>query len=135
MCIRDRSWDKISDFQKMKDVNKGKWWVEGEQNNEDLADYINSWLDHWTTFAQESVFDTNMLVIDEKNVCVVSENPIVFKAFEKHGITPHVINFRHRYFWDGGLHCMTSDIVREGKQVDYFPERGSQSVVKFWPHY
>jgi len=135
VTIPGESWHKISDFQKMKDVNVGKWWVEGEENNEDLADYVNSWLDHWTTFAQESVFDTNMLVIDEKNVCVLSENPVVFKAFEKHGITPHVINFRHRYFWDGGLHCMTSDIVREGKQVDYFPERGPQSVVKFWPHY
>jgi len=39
-------------------------------------------------------------------------------------ITPHVLNFRHRYFWDGGLHCITSDLHREGDQQDYFPNRG-----------
>jgi hypothetical protein len=46
-----------------------------------------------------------------------------FKAFNQRGITPHVVNFRHRYFWDGGLHCITSDISREGKIKDYFPNR------------
>ena len=31
---------------------------------------------------------------------------------ERHDITPHIVNFRHRYFWDGGLHCITSDISK-----------------------
>jgi len=26
-------------------------------------------------------------------------------------------------FWDGGLHCITSDIHREGTLKDYFPQR------------
>jgi hypothetical protein len=65
-----------------------------------------------------------MLVIDEKNVICNNYNEQVFAAFDRFGITPHVINFRHRYFWDGGLHCITSDIHREGIQKDYFPERG-----------
>ena len=128
----DSSKHGISDFMKMKDKMRGRWWIDGEENNDDLIDYINNWLNHWVTYVEESVFDTNLLVIDEKNVVVLSENPVVFKALERHGITPHVVNFRHRWFWDGGIHCMTTDIVREGDQVDYFPERGS--AIKYWPH-
>ena len=63
------------------------------------------------------------MVIDEKNVVCNGYNEIAFEAFERHGITPHIINFRHRYFWDGGLHCITLDIDREGTMRDYFPER------------
>jgi hypothetical protein len=65
-----------------------------------------------------------MLVIDEKNVVCNNYNKKVFETFDRFGITPHIVNFRHRYFWDGGLHCITSDLHREGAIKDYFPERG-----------
>ena len=52
------------------------------------------------------------------------ENPVVVKKLEEYGITPHIFNFRHRYFWDGGIHCITLDLDREGDREDYFPERG-----------
>jgi hypothetical protein len=70
-----------------------------------------------------------MLVIDEHNVICNGYNKDVFDAFERHNITPHIINFRHRYFWDGGLHCITSDIAREGEQKDYFPNRKGSSAL------
>ena len=73
-------------------------------------------MDDWVGYVEETVFDVNMLVIDESNVIVNNYNKKAFDAFERYGITPHIINFRHRYFWDGGLHCMTSDISREGEQ-------------------
>ena len=123
VTLPGESWDKIDGFIKIKDKNRGRWWVAGEEDNDDLIDYIDSWMDHWVTYVEESVFDTNMLVLDENNVIVNGYNEKVFDAFERHNITPHIINFRHRYFWDGGLHCITSDIVREGEQKDYFPER------------
>ena len=65
-----------------------------------------------------------MLVIDKNNVICSNYNEKVFKKFDEYGITPHVVNFRHRFFWDGGIHCVTSDLDREGDLVDYFPERG-----------
>jgi len=114
---------------KMKNKNRGRWWVAGEEDNDDLIEFIDSWMDHWVTYVEESVFDTNMLVLDENNVIVNGYNEKVMKAFERHNITPHIINFRHRYFWDGGLHCITSDIVREGEQKDYFPERQGKIIV------
>jgi hypothetical protein len=119
-----QSWNAISPFLQLKEKNRGKWWVPGEELNDDFTDFVESWLGHWVGYVEETVFDVNMLVIDEKNVVCNNYNEQVFEAFSRHGITPHIINFRHRYFWDGGLHCITSDIHREGVQKDYFPERG-----------
>ena len=107
----------------MKEKNKGKYFVAGEEDNDDLIEYMDSWLSHWQLYVEESVFDVNMLVIDENNIICNGYNEKVFKYFEKHGVTPHIVNFRHRYFWDGGLHCITSDISREGEQKAYFPDR------------
>jgi len=119
-----QSWNAIMPFLQLKEKNKGKWWVPGEEFNDDFTEFVESWLGHWMGYVEETVFDVNMLVIDEKNVVCNNYNEDVFKAFDRYGITPHVINFRHRYFWDGGLHCITSDLHREGTLKDYFPGRG-----------
>lgn len=116
-------WSKVKSFLDLKEKNHGKWWVPGEELNDDFTNFVESWLDHWVGYVEETVFDVNMLVIDEKNVICNNYNEKVFRAFERYGITAHVINFRHRYFWDGGLHCITSDVHREGTMKDYFPER------------
>lgn len=118
-----QSWDAVRPFLDLKEKNRGKWWVPGEELNDAFTDFVESWLGHWVGYVEETVFDVNMLVIDEKNVVCNNYNEQVFEAFNRYGITPHIVNFRHRYFWDGGLHCITSDLHREGVQKDYFPER------------
>ncbi len=118
-----QSWTAVRSFLDLKEKNQGKWWVPGEELNDDFTDFVEGWLGHWVGYVEETVFDVNMLVIDEKNVVCNNYNEEVFRAFDRHGITPHIVNFRHRYFWDGGLHCITSDLHREGIQKDYFPER------------
>jgi len=102
----------LAPFTKLKQKNSGKWWVPGEENNDEFTDFVESWLNHWVGYVEETVFDTNILVIDSKNVICSGYNPQVFEAFERHGVTPHIVNFRHRYFWDGGLHCITADLDR-----------------------
>jgi glycine amidinotransferase len=121
--LPNQSWAKVDPFLKLKEKNSGKWWVPGEELNDDFTDFVDQWLDHWVGFVEETVFDVNMLVIDKNNVVCNNYNKEVFDAFDRRGITPHIINFRHRYFWDGGLHCITSDLHREGVMEDYFPER------------
>jgi len=116
-----QSWAAIPEFQKLKEQNRGKWWVPGEELNADFTNYIESWMSHWVGYVEETVFDVNMLVIDKHNVICNNYNKQVFDAFERYNITPHVFNFRHRYFWDGGLHCITSDLHRDGSIEDYFP--------------
>jgi hypothetical protein len=122
--LPEQSWGKVRPFLKLKKKNKGKWWVPGEELNDDFTEFVESWLTHWVGYVEETVFDVNMLVINEQNVVCNNYNKEVFAAFERHGVTPHIVNFRHRYFWDGGLHCITSDLHREGTVKDYFPERG-----------
>ena len=115
VTLEGESWDKVEGFTKKKQKMNGRYWVPNA--GDDFYDYVNEWLDDWVTYVEETVFDLNMLVIDEKNVIVNGHNEKAFDAFERHGITPHIVNFRHRYFWDGGLHCITADLAREGEQT------------------
>jgi hypothetical protein len=119
-----QSWSKVSPFVKLKLQNHGKWWIPGFEHDQAVIDVVETWLSHWTGYVEETVFDVNMLIIDPKNVMVFNKNDQVFSALARYGITPHVVHFRHRYFWDGGIHCVTLDLDRAGTQQDYFPERG-----------
>lgn len=119
-----QSWAQVTEFLLLKHQNKGKWWIPGFEKDQDVIHTVETWLDHWTGYVEETVFDVNMLIIDPKNVIVFNYNKQVFDALDRYGITPHIVPFRHRYFWDGGIHCVTSDLHREGVQQDYFKERG-----------
>jgi hypothetical protein len=118
------SWDKVKPFLDLKRKNQGKWWIKGHEHNDELIDYVETWLQDWVGYCEETVFDVNILVVNEKNIIVNGYNKIAFDAFERYGITPHICPIRHRYFWDGGIHCVTLDLHRDGTMQDYFPERG-----------
>lgn len=119
-----QSWTAVRPFLDLKAKNKGRWWIPGFEYDSDVVNVVETWLEHWTGYVEETVFDVNMLIIDPKNVIVFNYNKQVFDALDRYGITPHIVPFRHRYFWDGGIHCITSDLHREGSMQDYFPERG-----------
>jgi hypothetical protein len=114
-------WRAVKEFMMLKKKNEGRWWIPGFEQDQDVVDTVETWLKHWTGYVEETVFDINMLIIDPKNVIVFNYNDQVFEALGRYGITPHVIPFRHRYFWDGGIHCVTSDLHRDGIQQDFFP--------------
>ena len=118
-----QSWEAVQPFLDLKKKNGGKWWIPGFEHDQEVVDTVETWLGHWTGFVEETVFDVNMLIIDPKNVMVFNYNKQVFDALNRYGITPHVVPFRHRYFWDGGIHCVTSDLHREGTMQDYFKEK------------
>lgn len=118
-----QSWAAVSPFLQIKKKNKGRWWIPGFEQDQAVIDVVEQWLGHWTGYVEETVFDVNMLIIDPKNVMVFNYNKTVFDALDRYGITPHIVPFRHRYFWDGGIHCVTSDLHREGTMQDYFKER------------
>ena len=118
-----QSWAAVKDFLQLKKKNGGRWWIPGFEHDQDVVSVVETWLGHWTGYVEETVFDVNMLIVDPKNVIVFNYNKQVFDALDRYGITPHIVPFRHRYFWDGGIHCVTSDLHREGSMQDYFPER------------
>jgi hypothetical protein len=115
-----QSWTAVKPFLDLKKKNKGKWWIPGFENDQDVVNLVENWLTHWTGYVEETVFDVNMLIVDPKNVIVFNYNKQVFDAFDRYGITPHIVPFRHRYFWDGGVHCITTDLDRAGAMQDFF---------------
>lgn len=120
LYIPDQSWNKVSPFMKIKNKVGGRWWLKGEEHNNQLIEFVNTWLNDWIGYVEETVFDVNMLSIDENTIICNNYNKDVFEHFKKHKVEPIIFNFRHRYFWDSGVHCITQDLYREGKMEDYF---------------
>lgn len=110
--------------------SNGKWWLPGV----DYSHYNNlvfNMADQWLGDSRETVFEVNMLVIDEQNVICISEDDAACKKLQSIGITPHVIDFKTRGFWDGGIHCLTLDIHRTGNKIDYWPGRGPNGIYYY----
>ena len=121
--LPNQSYKLIQEFTQLKERNRGRWWIPGFEHDTAVTDVVEAWLGHWTGYVEETVFDVNMLVVDPKNVIVFNYNKQVFDALDRYGITPHIVPFRHRYFWDGGIHCVTADLHREGTMQDFFSNR------------
>lgn len=92
--------------------NRGRWNIPGFESDPNLVHMVEHYFESWVGNASETVFDVNILVIDQKNIVVSSHNDQVEKACARHGIEVHVSPFRHRYFWDAGIHCITNDLNR-----------------------
>jgi hypothetical protein len=108
----------------------GTWWQKDfylPYYNSSLISNVNSWLGN----SEETVFEVNMLVVDEKNVICIAEDDAACRKLEELGITPHVVDFKTRSFWDGGIHCITLDIHRQGECVDFWPDRGPNGIYYY----
>ena len=117
--FNDANWSHVREWFSLRDKNRGKWWVPGEEGNDQFTEFVESFLPNWTGYCEETIFDLNCLVIDDRHVVVNSDNPELMKVLKKHNITPIVCPLRNRFFWDGGWHCLTLDIKRTGGQIDY----------------
>lgn len=110
--------------------NEANWWRSEHYlpyYSDALIEYAHDWLGN----AKETIFEVNMLVVDEKNVICIAEDDKACKKLESLGITPHIVNFKTRGFWDGGIHCITLDIHREGSCQDYWPDRGENGIYYY----
>ena len=85
-----------------------------EQDN-NLIHMVNHYFDAWVGQVSETVFDVNILIVDPKNIVVSAHNSKVESACARHDIEVHVVPFRHKYFWDCGMHCITNDLHRTGR--------------------
>jgi hypothetical protein len=113
----------LNQYTQLKNKNQGRWWIPGFEHDDDLINLIEINLKHWTGNVEETIFDVNILIVDPKNIIVSVHNDQIEQACARHGIEVHVVPFRHRYFWDCGIHCVTSDLHRSGNMNTYFSER------------
>lgn len=118
--IRDASIIAAMEIGKFKYENfNGRWYVQGQTPTSEFANFVDTYLNKWTGFVQETVFDVNCLVLDEHNVIFSSYNKQVFDFCKKHQIEPIICELRHKYFFDGGISCCTQDIRRRGELETY----------------
>jgi len=101
------------------ETSPGAWYVQGQTPTPEFTDFVNTYLNKWTGFVAETVFDVNCLVLDEENVIFSAYNKTVFDYCKKHRINPIICELRHSYFWDGGISCCTQDIRRRGGLETY----------------
>ena len=106
----------------LKHHTNGKWWMPGMEQKENsiVKEFIDQWLNKWVGYAEETVFEVNMLSVDENTIISLNYQEECHKKLREHGIEPIYCRFRHRNFWDAGLHCLTVDTVREGGMQNYF---------------
>tara|TARA_X000001382_G_scaffold81886_1_gene57677 strand:- start:939 stop:2006 length:1068 start_codon:yes stop_codon:yes gene_type:complete len=117
--LDDSNIGQLPEFMQAKQKTYGKYWIPGEEDNKELLDFVNSWLDSWLGYVEETVFDVNCMMLNEHTVLVSSYNKQVFDFFKKHKIVPIICPLRHRFFFDGGIHCVTQDLYREGECQSY----------------
>ena len=99
--------------------NPGAWYVQGQTPTPEFTSFVDTYLNKWTGFVAETVFDVNCLVLDEENVIFSAYNREVFNFCHKHRINPIISELRHSYFWDGGISCCTQDLRRRGGLETY----------------
>jgi hypothetical protein len=98
----------------------GAWWIPGYEFDHDLVKFVENNFKGWVGYSIETYFDVNLLMINEKTAIINSSNEKIISALDSRGIKAHECAFRHRYFWDCGLHCATLDLFRQGERLDYF---------------
>jgi hypothetical protein len=101
------------------EANPGAWYVQGQTPTPEFSAFVDTYLNKWTGFVAETVFDVNCLVLDEENVIFSAYNKDVFDFCRRHRINPIISELRHSYFWDGGISCCTQDLRRRGGLETY----------------
>jgi hypothetical protein len=110
----------MREFEHSMKRNKGRWFMPGFEQDDNLINMVDHYFDEWVGQVSETVFDVNILIVDPKNIVVSTHNDQVEAACARHGIEVHVVPFRHKYFWDCGIHCVTNDISRNGSLHNFF---------------
>ena len=103
-----------------KGITNGRWWHPEAKSNPELVSFVDRWCNNWVGKAEETLFEVNMLAVNENVSLSLNYQKEVHGALAKHGVEAVYCRFRHRNFWDGGLHCLTVDTYREGGMQDYF---------------
>lgn len=106
-----------------------QWYVPGDiTTKKTFAAHIENFAQDWVGDFHETIFDVNLLKINDRTVFSVGEDQELNEFLAKRGYHVEVFDFRCKTFWDSGIHCLTSDIRRSGACPDFFPDRGSAGL-------
>ena len=93
---------------------KVRWFVENKMKDHQFVKFVDQWLYDWVGMQDETLFENNMLSLDERNIFSLNYQKEIHDKLNSVGVRSIYIPFRHKRFWDSGLHCLTLDTYREG---------------------
>jgi len=111
--LAESDYAKHNRFMSSMKLNAGKWYIPGFDKNPKILETVDQYFNEWVGEAHETVFGVNILIINTTNVVLAEYNKIAVDALKRYGITAHISPFRHKYFWDAGIHCVTNDLRRK----------------------
>ena len=133
--ITEPTWvnmEKISGANRGQGVNGSNNWVGFVENMpRHFNAYVKKFCKEWIGNYKETYFEVNTVMLDENNIMctdTVSAYDPLYEELERNGVKVHIVPWRTRGFWDGGIHCITLDVRRRGEIKDYFPERGAPGI-------
>lgn len=83
-------------------------------------EFIKPYLKDWIGYCDETVFDVNSFSVREDLVITNGYHKETCDKLNSLGIEVWPWHFRHQWFWDGAIHCVTLDTKRKGEKEDYF---------------
>lgn len=83
-------------------------------------DFIVPYMKNFIGYCDETVFDVNCFSVNEELLITNGYHKETADNLKSHGVTVYPWHFRHQWFWDGAVHCLTMDTKRKGGQEDYF---------------
>jgi len=88
------------------------WCSDRHPAHSEFAIWANSNISSWLGCASETVFEINMLVIDQTLVITGQDHAELRDTLKQKGCHLLVAPLRHQTFWDLGIHCATADLAR-----------------------
>ena len=101
-------------------------------SKEEAVDFVKKYLTHWIGYSEETTFEVNMLHVNPTTVITSHVNKDVVNLLNTHGIEVVHCPLRHKYFWDGGSHCVTFDIERNSEPKDLFGYSADKDFGQLW---
>ena len=91
-----------------------EWATAYDHDNDNLLGTVSQPLS--VQIFQEYIKDKTLRIIDVG--CGTGLTTIPWKC-KKYGIECIPFDFRHRFFWDCGIHCITLDLARDDKMENF----------------
>ena len=113
LYLPDEDWNSVRKFIEHKIAIKKSWWLPGEEDNDEFTHFVETYLQDWVGYAEETVSAVNVLMINPNTCCTVNATSDMKQFMKKHGIDCVDIPNRHRFILDSGLHCKTLDLKRK----------------------
>ena len=69
---------------------------------------------------KNTMLDANVFSINEETVLISTHDKDLISEFKKYNVEAIPVEFKHRHFFNQGLHCLVLDLKRKGPMENYF---------------